>query len=135
MEKNKALLLVLLLFCLPLAAALVPITARAVPDWSQAVFLNPPQQFATALSWSDTALSFAEQAERDASSAVRETVTDLQHWLDFGMQAAFFGWLGTPSLLEALPLQNLKAALPGTVWFLLGSLLAILSRKKRSIVS
>jgi len=49
------------------------------------------------------------------------------------MQAGFFGWIGIPSLVEALPLQSPEAALPGAVWLLLGGLLGILSRKKRSL--
>lgn len=124
MEKQKTLLPVLLSLHLALVAVMLPQTAAAAD-------VRPSEPAAN--SWRETAMNFAEHAERGASSAFRETLTSLQHWLDFGMQAGFFGWIGIPSLLEALPLQNLETALPGAVWLLLGGLLGVLSRKKRSL--
>lgn len=133
MEKYKALFPVLLSLCLTLAAAWPTQACAAADGRPSEQACERPLQLPAANSWQETALSLAQHAEHGASCAVRETLTGLQQWLDFGMQAGFFGWIGIPSLVEALPLQNPEAALPGAVWLLLGGLLGILSRKKRSL--
>ncbi|ANE57094.1 hypothetical protein [Methylomonas sp. DH-1] len=135
MEKHKALFLVLLSLCLSGFAVLSPQAVAATAEHRSDPAANPALQLPAAFSWRETVLSLAEHAERGASAAVRETLTSLQHWLDFGMQAGFFGWIGAPSLLEALPLQNPETALPGAAWLLLGGLLGVLSRKKRRLVA